>query len=202
MTSDPAHIRNLRQLSRGDPDFSQLAALEAELYGENDRAAAILLTAMVERSLRKVIMGNLRSDLSEADEKEVFGFNGPLGSFSAAIKMSHAMGLIGTVTRDDLDLIRFLRNSFAHSRVPLSFKTSEVIAVCEKLQMVDIPGATIPVAYFDKIPKSELETIGTTKHPRTRFVVACYAIAYRMLLSRETDPEILKYNKVEGVLLP
>jgi len=37
MSSEPAYIRNLRLLSRGDPDFSQLAALNAELYGENDR---------------------------------------------------------------------------------------------------------------------------------------------------------------------
>jgi hypothetical protein len=64
--------------------------------------------------------------------------------------VAYAFKLIGSITRADLDLIKFLRNEFAHSRLPFDFKTPEVRAVCDQLKIVEVPGITIPHGYISR----------------------------------------------------
>jgi hypothetical protein len=45
MSDEPAYIRNFKTYSGDDPAIDDLENLERELYGANDRAAAILLGA-------------------------------------------------------------------------------------------------------------------------------------------------------------
>ena len=57
----------------------------------------------------------LRGDA--ALHESILGMEGPLQSFGARIKLGQALGLYGEVTRRNLDLIRKVRNDFAHSVV-------------------------------------------------------------------------------------
>lgn len=57
---------------------------------------------------------NLNLSNKETLHKRLFRHNGPLSTFSARLDMAFALYLIGEKTRHDLDIIRDIRNDFAH----------------------------------------------------------------------------------------
>jgi len=52
-----------------------------------------------------------------------------MGSFANKIIMGQAIGLYGQQTRRNLDIIRAIRNAFAHAKRPISFGDDELIAL-------------------------------------------------------------------------
>ena len=58
--------------------------------------------------------------------KDLFGPMKPLSTFSAKIRMGFALKLYGERTFDDLELLRKLRNLFAHGKLAIDFNTPEV----------------------------------------------------------------------------
>jgi hypothetical protein len=189
MVDEPTYIKNFRILSRSDPQFDHLEAIERELYGASDRAAAVMLGSMVETSLRRLLTTLFRNDLNSIDQKRIFEFEGALGSFASKIVLAYALKLIGPISRADLDLIRFLRNEFAHSRMSYKFTTPEVKAVCDHLQMPDLSGSYVPNGYIRRIPQEEQKAALDSSHPKTRFVSACHNLAYRMIVARDGPKE-------------
>ena len=121
----------------------------------------------------------MRNDLNSGDRKQL------LENFSAKIAMAYAFRLIGPITRFDLDLIRFIRNEFAHSRMPLTFQTAEVKAVCDHLRIVDFPGSLTPYGPLHRAPESELAVLTDKTQPKTRFICACHTISYRMIAAKD-----------------
>jgi hypothetical protein len=182
---EPDYIANLRVLTRKDPDVTHLEALEQELYGDSDRATAVVLGSIVETSLERLLKTSIRNDLNSQDKRQIFDFEGALGTFSSRTIMAYAMKLIGPKARADLDLIRLLRNEFAHSRIPFNFETPEVKAVCDHLQYPDMPGAYIPHGFLSRVPHDKLEAASDMKRPRTRYIATCHMLAYRMLVKRD-----------------
>src|SRR5690242_13563508 len=135
MARDPAHLEKLKKFTRGPRSVADLFALENELsYGTSDRAAAVLLGAVVEDTLRDWILVHMREDLNARDRARLFGPEGALGTFSSKTMLAYALKIVGPITRHDLDLIRTLRNEFAHTRRPLSFRVQEVADVCAQLK--------------------------------------------------------------------
>jgi DNA-binding MltR family transcriptional regulator len=51
--------------------------------------------------------------------------NQPLGDFSNKIKMCYCLGLIDKIIRDDLNLIRKIRNEFTHD-LYASFESDKI----------------------------------------------------------------------------
>jgi hypothetical protein len=133
MADEPAYIKNLRAFTRGDLNVSHIEALEQELYGASDRATAVMYGAIVENGLQHLLETEIRPDLNSKDR-----------SFASKTAMAYALKLIGPISRADLNLIRILRNEFAHSRKPFGFDAPEVKAVCDELKIPDLPGAYIP----------------------------------------------------------
>jgi hypothetical protein len=183
MSNEPAYLRNLRNLMRADPTLAQLEALERELYASgSDRTTSVMLGSFVETNLQRLLASVMRDDLDSKDRRQLFEYEGAVGSFSSKIVVAYALKLIGPTTRSDLDLIRFLRNTFAHSRIPFDFDTPEVRAVCDQLKIVELPGSTIPHMYLHRIPDRNRDDIAD---PKTRFISACHSLSYRMLVKRD-----------------
>ena len=180
MTKEPAHIRNLRDLRRADIEFKHLDALEEELYASSDRATAILFGSFLETFLEHLLVKKVRDDLDSNDRRKLFEI---IQSFSSKIFVAYALNLIGPTTRADLDLVRFLRNEFAHSRMPLSFKTPEVKSICDELKIVDFPTSIIPPAYLRRVSNEALKSAITTTDPKTRFVTTCHHLLNRMVVA-------------------
>lgn len=99
---DPAYLKNLRKFGSGEPTTEELAALEAELYSGPDRAAAVVLASLVERSIGHLIKRSMRED----GIGDIFSSDGLLGNFGAKIQIAYALKLIGPKTPHDLTIIR------------------------------------------------------------------------------------------------
>ncbi len=84
----------------------------AELKDESDRAAVILGAAKIDvqlfHLLRKVLLPTTGKD------DELFEGESPLSSFSAKIHLTYRLGLIDAQFVHALNLIRKIRNAFAH----------------------------------------------------------------------------------------
>jgi hypothetical protein len=178
--SEPVYLRDLKSYGRGEPTQEHLAAIETELYNGPDRGAAVVLTAIVEKSLEHLIKRALRPE----GVNDLFQFNGPMGTLSNKIAMAFSMRLIGEKTKHDLEIIRHLRNIFAHSRLPVTFETEQVKAACDHLCLPEIQGVFLSSNMLDKVSDDRLKDAVDIKHPRTRFFTTCNEIAKRIYFIR------------------
>lgn len=178
---DPKYIRDFKALCRGDVTVADLPTIEGELYGGSDRARAVLLASFVENALTAFLEAKLRPSYPSGEYRLLFGSMAPLGTFSSKILVAYAFNWTGPDTYHDLDLIRELRNGFAHSRNSFTFETKEVAAVSQKLRSPDWGGSFIPQSYLATVPHDDLKAASDKRHPRTRFLSACHTIAERLL---------------------
>lgn len=182
MADEPEYIRDFKNFARAYPEFSDLPKLEAELYGANDRACAVMLGSIVDSSLEAFAAAKLRKDLTADDRRLLFDSAGsPLGTFSSRILIAHAFNLIGPETQNDLGLIRLIRNEFAHSRKSFDFSESTLKPICDRLKSPDWPGSYIPAGYLRIVPREELAAASSKTTPKTRYISACHIISERLL---------------------
>ena len=81
--ADPAYVRNFKTFTKGTISQADLPALEAEMYGANDRAAAVMLSSVTEFCLEVFLRRKTRPTFSVDDMRLLFDFRGPLGDFSS-----------------------------------------------------------------------------------------------------------------------
>jgi hypothetical protein len=180
MTDEPAYVRAFKDFARGGLALDDLSKIEAEIYGASDRAAAVVLGSMVESSLGTFLKAKIRKDLKPGQKRRLFDYEGPLGTFSAKIILTYAMELIGPVTHHDLDLIRVIRNEFAHSRRHLNFDATQTANVCKHLKYPDLPGASMQFIAL-KTAAEELGKNPNLSDSRTRYRLACHTISSRLI---------------------
>ena len=73
--------------------------------------------------------------------------------------MAHAVGLYGDGTRRNLDILRTVRNLFAHSVVALNFQTPEVAQACDMLTSPALSGPFLKGGFkFDTARERYLST--------------------------------------------
>ena len=109
-------------------------AFLSEFQDETDRAAAVLGPAMLDQLLKELIDASLVSDDLA---KKLTGKMMPVGTFSARITLSQAMGLISASEAKDFHRMREIRNSFAHELHGLSFETQSVRDSCRNFKIID-----------------------------------------------------------------
>src|ERR1700692_3271459 len=114
MPNEAAYIRNFKQFTREPLMAGELSSFESEAYTSSDRSLAVMLSSVLENALDELIESKLRHDLSANSRRLLFDMNGPLGTFSARTIVAYALGMVGPDTQNDIDLIRTLRNGFAH----------------------------------------------------------------------------------------
>jgi DNA-binding MltR family transcriptional regulator len=94
---------------------------------ESDRGCVIFCAAMLEDELESLLRANCRQDPGAAKKivDPLFRGYGPFSTFSAKIQVSYALGLIPEYVYKALDLIRKLRNDFAHEKAAVSFQSTK-----------------------------------------------------------------------------
>jgi hypothetical protein len=93
----------------------------AEFNGESDRAAVILGAAKLDVLLFQLLQKVLRPSTSKTDE--LLEGDTPLGTFSSRTMMCHRLGLIDDELFKSINLVRRIRNSFAHELSGVSLET-------------------------------------------------------------------------------
>src|SRR4051794_40655131 len=108
-----------------------LADILAESMLQNERGAAITGAALLEHLLARAIEAKW-PPISNGIRADIFEKDGPLATFSAKILVGYAMGLYGPDLKSDLDRVRRVRNLFAHTMHPVTFKTERVKTLCNQ----------------------------------------------------------------------
>ncbi|GEM_PF-6792277 len=173
----PAYITNLKKLGEDVLTKKDISNIEAEVYSGTDRASAVVLGSFVERSLADL----LAAKMNHSHIGKIFDFSGPLGTFSAKIDLAYAFNFIGPKSYHDLDLIRLLRNAFAHTRRAVSFQTPEVIDVCKYLKLPDEDGVTSETAIKTLLPAPHAEAALAKPPARIRFFISCHELQTRII---------------------
>jgi mannitol operon repressor len=115
-----------------------------EFNRETERGAALAAAACLDDLLGRVIFNFLISN--DSGHALVNGFNAPFGTLSARIAACHAMGLISETEFRESEIVRKVRNEFAH-KVQMSFENDKVRSLCAAMKL-SVPGEKKPRAQF------------------------------------------------------
>jgi hypothetical protein len=96
-----------------DETFGTLNTLVPTLGDMDERGLVLSLAAFAEEALGHLLKTFMLPNQSAV--KLLTGFNAPFGTFSTRIKGCHALGLIEDIQAADLEILRKVRNEFAHS---------------------------------------------------------------------------------------
>jgi DNA-binding MltR family transcriptional regulator len=96
------------------------------LNSESDRGSAIIGAEITSDRLESLLRAFFRSDAQSRKQIDpLFKGFGPVSTFSARIQMAYVMYLIPRIIRDRLEMIRKIRNHFAHSPTPAKFTDAQ-----------------------------------------------------------------------------
>jgi len=154
--------------------LKHINAFLEEFQEESDRAAAVLGAAYLDECLSQLIASFLVDDPTKVD-RLLQGPLAPLGHFESRISASYCMGLISKNEHHDLQIIRGIRNEFAHELHGLSFSNARVRDKCSALQIPKKvmqlmgsrgarPAFTYATAHLSL--QLQLRTLGQVQHRR------------------------------------
>ena len=130
-------------------DWSRVERVSGELHKETDRAAIVLGAAWIDEGLTALLRAALLPSGGKKEDDDLFGFGGPLGDFSARTKLCHRLGLLSDDFRKAIDIVRKIRNRFAHSVDRPDLSTSPFREWINELPLL-IPSATFWELYQSK----------------------------------------------------
>jgi DNA-binding MltR family transcriptional regulator len=104
-------------------DHIQSENVAKMLLKESDRGCAIFGASILDDELEFLLRAYFRDDPKAVKDTINSLFNGeaPLATFSSRIKLAFALNLITRTMQSRIDIIRKLRNDFAHESGPLDF---------------------------------------------------------------------------------
>ncbi len=162
-------------------DISRAKIIAASLLKESDRGSAIFSAAILHDDLEILLRAFCRKD--EGSVKSIVDplFQGyaPLATFSARIQIAYAMRLIPSGLYRKLEIVKRLRNDFAHESGPLDFRDSRCQSRLRLLIGERVPGDT-------RDDDDLMTTVGAhalTRREfveRTAFVLAISALSSRL----------------------
>jgi len=104
-----------------------MTASEADIFmaaiafwKETDRGAVILATTAFEDELQRALLAVFQP-LNSTEKGELFGFDAPLRSFSAKIRIAYALGILDKPRKRIAEVARVMRNTCAHAGQATSF---------------------------------------------------------------------------------
>jgi hypothetical protein len=126
-------VKTLRGYYKEKLSTVTLDQIYDELYGESDRAKIILVSTLLEDALIFRISQHLSFKPTDDELDYIFRFEGPLGTFSSRTELAYMFGFIDKTTREQLYIIREMRNACAHSKKKISFSTPELFNVSKRI---------------------------------------------------------------------
>lgn len=150
--------------------------ISSAIEGESDRGVALLLAATLDNQLAQMLRSAMVD--SHISDKLIFDERAPLSSFSARIDASLAMGQIDAGVHRDLEMVRKIRNLFAHHPMDLDFKDQQVY---DQIRATEA---------FQSVFSAPPERKGTIE--RVGFLVTCFMISSLLFHSHEAK-KIAKY---------
>jgi len=174
-------LRKLR-VRRAGADYlgEYYAQIDAE---RNDRGAAILAATFLENGLEFAVSRRLPG--SARLHEALFENQCPASSLDAKILLANALEIIGPLTVSNLDIIKHVRNTFAHSSIPISFETAEVAAACNALNMPSVNPQWYRKSLKFEMPREKYSTIcETTGAALLNYAASCVNTRSELIAAR------------------
>lgn len=153
-----------------------------EIDGHTDRAAAIIATVALDGMLSVMLE---QFFVSDSLAKDFLSPEQPIGTFSAKIKLSYLVRLVNESVYKDLQLIRKIRNDFAHTLTLtgrsgkheyLTFGSQSILDRC-KLLTTPETHPPLDMQTIESNPALALSTriprLPPPTDPRERFIHTC-----------------------------
>jgi DNA-binding MltR family transcriptional regulator len=145
---------------------TELDEIEDLAGGNGDRMIAIVGATLVDDRLGLAIRSRMRRDKTVA--KRLFGVSRPLGTFSTKIDLGYMLGIYSKQGFRELNIVREVRNEFAHQIRSLDFSAETVRKKCMDLHAVEDALNKISSVVSDHSFYNYREEL---KLPRTRFAL-------------------------------
>jgi hypothetical protein len=100
----------------------------------DDRTCALVLAANLDNRLRELLIAHFLP-VDGNKEEEIYEGTGALSTFSSRITVANLCGLLSEAEHHDLNLIRKIRNYFAHEEENLSFASQTISSRCKSLRL-------------------------------------------------------------------
>lgn len=145
-----------------DDDVRDISKFLNELNRETDRGLPLVCAALIDDRLRETLRSFFCECRTAAKLLDIA--NAPLGTLSARAQCCYVLSLIDDDEYADIEIIRKIRNEFAHAKHGTSFQSDRVKALCGSL-----------CAELPKGLPSERQT-----DPRFQFINAAVGIVLRL----------------------
>jgi hypothetical protein len=116
----------------------EVAEMASKLKDESDRAAALIVASWVDDALTEMVINHVLHD--EKLIESMFGHMGPLGTFSSKIRLAYLTRMVSFMVYENLEIIRGIRNEFAHSRGDVQFSDQSITDRCRNLVLKRLKG--------------------------------------------------------------
>ena len=119
------------------------AAVVRTLFGESDRGAVLVGAAFVEHSLSRALrtVFDPETERAATARDALFGRRGPLASGWAKTQFALAAGVIDEPLFEGIEIIRVLRNHFAHSHSRVTFADPDAQKAVQNLRRLALSSA-------------------------------------------------------------
>ena len=114
------------------PHLKEFAGFLPELNKESDRGRVLISCSYLDDLMRQILLAFLVE--RDNSKRLVDGFNAPLGTFSTRTSAAYALGLISEREFKEIDILRRIRNRFAHD-LRASFDVQDVKDLTHNLTM-------------------------------------------------------------------
>ncbi len=154
---------------------------------ESDRGVALVAAEFFDATLERLLRSRFAVGLQQRPRmiKPLFEGFGPLSTFSAKISISFAIGLIQNWMAADLDLVRRIRNEFAHSLESKTFTDPTISKMVSQLETL---------AKLSKGTESQREIVNDPV--RLQFAIVCARIGAllqaKVVVLESDSPDELK----------
>ena len=161
-------VKTLGDVSRELPEAHEIEGWFKKVAALGDRECTMAYGALLDSFLAACIRQNLR--IEKADTlKELFqDHNAPLSSLSSKIIVAQTLGIIFPEMRRQIDVVRRIRNAFAHAVQHLDFENETISQEAQKLDC-------------RRMAHSGIEIQQTTNTARGKFEESCGVISSHLL---------------------
>jgi DNA-binding MltR family transcriptional regulator len=111
---------------------AQLSALHSRTHA----GTVIAASTKIENVLEKLLLAYMRS-LTKKEHARLFRGYGPLSSFAAKTEMAYALKMIPKEMFEALNILRRLRNEFAHSEEMVDFSHHKIKPLFDQLSNLE-----------------------------------------------------------------
>lgn len=178
--------------------LDDLNRMMAMLRQQDARAMVLSLAAFIEDMLGRLLIAYFRD--CKATRELVDGFNAPLGTLSARIKAGWSFGLLTEDQYKDMEILRKIRNEFAHDWKGVSLGRNDIAAMLGQLSGYTFDGKKIE----SKDPQTRMLTcLGNlcielsvfTGHRESGKWTKAVDVSYRLVTTPPTGGHYTRYVK-------